>query len=143
MLVCESLEDLLKPKGEDEIKKSLENIIFWKGIANGKLSPTSMKYYLDKDFIERVAKGYRYLKKPIRTKTEKTLLLILDLITQHPEYRLEVSVFNYMSNLIAEWIAGYRKPDDTLKHINITINREYDKLNNRYYSITGKNLRED
>lgn len=62
MIVRESIGDILKPKDTDDIRKELKDIIFWKGVIEGKLSPVSIKYFIDQNFIKKRAEVFRFNK---------------------------------------------------------------------------------
>lgn len=134
MFVNESLEDILKPKGSDEIRKNFKDLIFWKGIADGKMSPSSLKYFLDKNFIEKKRKEHS-ISFPIKSKSDKVMLHIIDL--DYKALNLEDNDFT-----IRMWRKQRYTSSEAVHRIKLNIEREYKRLNGKYFKQTGKELRE-
>jgi hypothetical protein len=148
MIVRESIEDMLKPKDTDDIKKELRGIIFWKGVTEGKLSPVSIKYFLDKDFLKKRAKELGLLDSgrqiPLTSRTDKTLVYIYDIIKNRPELEiLNKSTMAFIKDSINKWIANPPAARAYLDYIKEEIESEYRSVNKRFKKATGKELREE
>lgn len=133
-IVRESIGDILKPKGEDDIRKEFKDLIFWKGVIDGKKSPMSLKYFLDKNFIND--KGKKYGITP-DAEWKKNLIFWVDTAHKRREE------YDEIAKEIVKAYNSYKNNLTTLyKHIENLIKQRYIINNTKYRKNIGKNLRE-
>jgi len=133
-IVRESIGDILKPKSSDEIRNEFKDIIFWKGVVDGKMSPEVVKYYLDKNFIANKAKSLGITFNPT-LKWQKQLVYFIDILGENNSLSRELR--NYISSLNVN-----KEPAAVYIAIKNFIEIKYKELNKKYSSAIGKNLRE-
>jgi len=145
--VYEDFRDVLKPKSLDDIKRDHQSLIFWKRIIDGARSPQSIKYFLDKAFIEKKA-NERGLGQTPRKDWQKQLLYFLDVIDREREKKndeitaeLVRKVYNHTHDLNGG--NGIHAPAAFYIDIKSYINHKYKEINDKYKRATGHELKED
>lgn len=145
--VNEDFRDILKPKSIDDIKKDHQSLIFWKRVIDGARSPNSMKYFLDKKFIQERAKEHGF-HQPIKKDWQKQLIYFCDVINDEKTKKndeitkglFKITLFNIKNY---DGKSHMEAPAAFYMSIKNFINNQYNIINNTYKKYTGNELKEE